>query len=331
MIRRRSAPWIHRWSRPLLGGIATLGVINTAYLTYLRWFGEAVCPTQTCAVLASRYATIFEQPLSLWGFLAYLGMAILALAPLLASGENQKSLRSSLEEKTWLLLFVGATGMLLFSGYLMYIMFTEFMFGGQNLGWAGLCPFCLFSAICALAMFVLVMLGREWDDRGLLVMLGSITGIATLVTSLAVYAPQPVAEGQYAITNGAEKPFFYLSDSAGEAEKELARHLKQSGAMLYTAYTCPHCCEQKQLFGIEALPDLPNTECNPTGKDPQTELCQKELQAAAVQTKQEPGFPTWKINGKYLFGVQKLEELANLSGYQGDRNFKNQFKACKPA
>lgn len=331
MIRRRSVPWIHRWSRPLIGAIATLGVINTAYLTYSRWFGGTVCPTQTCAVLASRYATVFGQPLSLFGLFAYLAMAIFALAPLLFSGENQKSLRSDLENKTWILLFAGATGMLLFSGYLMLIMFSEFMFGGQNLGWAGLCPFCLFSAVCAIAMFALVLLGQEWDDRGLLLMVGSITGIATLVTTLAVYAPTSTSGGEYAITNGAGKPVFYVVDSAGDAEKELARHLKQSGAMLYTAYTCPFCCQQKQLFGAEAVEEIPHTECAPTGKDPQPQICQQEFQAAAAQTQREVGYPTWKINGKYYSGVQKLEDLANLSGYTGSRNFKNPFKACKPA
>ena len=59
--RRRRSPWIHRWSRPLIGGVATLGALNTLYLTVTRFLGsEAACPTDGCVqVLASRYATLF--------------------------------------------------------------------------------------------------------------------------------------------------------------------------------------------------------------------------------------------------------------------------------
>jgi uncharacterized membrane protein len=39
MIRRRSTPWIHYWSRPLIGAIATLGILNTGYLTYEKLTG----------------------------------------------------------------------------------------------------------------------------------------------------------------------------------------------------------------------------------------------------------------------------------------------------
>jgi hypothetical protein len=35
------------------------------------------------------------------------------------------------------------------------------------------------------------------------------------------------------------------------------------------------------------------------------------------------GFPTWEIKGKQYKGEKSLAELANLSGYQGDRKFKN--------
>jgi hypothetical protein len=31
------------------------------------------------------------------------------------------------------------------------------------------------------------------------------------------------------------------------------------------------------------------------------------------------GFPTWEINGKMLSGERTLDELANESGYTGDR------------
>ena len=32
MKRKRSIPWIHRWSRPLMAGIASVGAAVTGYL-----------------------------------------------------------------------------------------------------------------------------------------------------------------------------------------------------------------------------------------------------------------------------------------------------------
>ncbi len=317
-------------SRPIIGAIATVGVINTAYLTYLRFFGGNVCPTETCAVLASRYATVLGQPLALFGLFAYLGMAIFALAPLLINPETQKSTRKDMEDKTWLLLFAGATAMLLFSGYLMNVMFTEFVFGGKNLGAGGICLFCLFSAICATAMFVLTLLGREWDDRGPLFSIGAIVSLLTLVGTLAIYAPQK-ADAAGIVHDGVDKPVFAYDSQSGEAETQLAQHLKSTGAIMYGAYWCPHCCEQKLLFGPAAVnQDLPYTECDPKGKNPQPETCQQELGAAAQQTGKKAGFPTWKVNGKYLLGPQELKTLAQASNYQGPQNFKNIPAQCKP-
>lgn len=329
MSRKRSKPWLHRFSRPLIGAIATVGAINTAYLTYLR-FTSSSCPTQTCAVLESRYATVFGQPLSLFGLLAYLGMIGFALVPLLINPETQKSLRKNLEEKTWLLLFAGATAMLVFSLYLMNIMFSEFVFGGKALGWGGVCPFCLFSAILATAMFVLVLLGREWDERGPLFSIGAVMTLITLVGSLGIYAQTDIAEGAGQVVDGQGKVAFTYNTTSGEAEMQLAKHLKDTGAKMYAAYWCPHCCEQKLMFGKEAVnQELPYTECDPKGKDPQADVCQQEFAAAEKQTGQQAGFPTWKVNDKYLVGPQELKTLAAASNYQGPQDFKNAFARCE--
>lgn len=315
----------------MIGAIAGLGILNTGYLTLSKWFSAPVaCPTSGCEqVLQSRYAFplgVQWLPLSLFGLLAYIAIAIFALAPLAVNPEENKSLRTNLEKNTWLLLFVGSTAMLLFSGYLMYVMFSEFV---SRYGAAGLCYFCLFSAITATALFVLTLVGRDWDDRGQLIFWGSIVGVVTLIATLAIYAPRGDIGDAYAITDGAGRPVFLVDNTSGDAEIGLAKHLKQSGAKMYVSYTCPHCCEQKQLFGKQAIAELPSVECNPYGKDPQTEACKKIAQEVQQKTGQSFGFPTWQVNGQFLVGRQDLNNLAKVSGYTGAQNFQNTLKECR--
>ena len=98
MGRRRSIPWIHQWSRPIIGAIAGFGALTTAYLTVVKLsLNTAACPTKSCdLVLSSPYAEIFGQPLALFGFLAYVSMLIFALAPLAIDGAKNKDLQNRL-------------------------------------------------------------------------------------------------------------------------------------------------------------------------------------------------------------------------------------------
>ncbi len=88
----------------------------------------------------------------------------------------------------------------------------------------------------------------------------------------------------------------------------LAEHLTSTGAVMYSAYWCPHCNEQKQLFGKEAAARLRIVECAPDGANSQKALC---------DSKQIEGFPTWEINGRLDSGVKPLTRLAELSGFRG--------------
>lgn len=310
MSRRRQTPWLHRQSRKIIGAIALLGALNTAYLTATRLFGgEAACPTSGCQqVLSSPYATLFGQPLALFGLLAYLGMAAFAFAPLLVNPDQKKTLRNNLDNTTWLLLFAGSTAMLVFSGYLMYIMFSEFV---VPFGAAGICVYCIASALFALSMFLLTLFGRAWEDVGQLIFTGIVVSLVVLIGSLAWHniIKTPASE----VVEGSSVP--PVTTVSGEAEVALARHLKSIGARMFGAYWCPHCHEQKQLFGQPAVADIPYIECAPDGANSQTELCRA--------TKQVTGYPTWEINGQFYSGTQTLEQLAKASGYQGPTNFKN--------
>jgi uncharacterized membrane protein len=314
--RRRPTPALHRWSRPLIGGVAVLGALLTGYLALSHFTKSNVaCPTSGCdVVLTSKYAFFLGLPLSLFGFLAYCGMAVLALAPLLLNA-NGKEQRKTLEEGSWLLMFAGAVGMVLFSGYLMTILSTEIQ---------QFCLYCVASALFTLTLLVLTVLGREWRDTGKLFFIGLIVGMITLLGSLGLYAS---VNQRAAAPDPNATPTFYpdpaqmqqgvgwpVTTTSGEAEIALARHLKQSGAKLFVSWTCPHCFQQKQLFGQEALEELPKIECHPDGINPQPQLCN----AANIT-----GFPSWVINGKLTSGVTTLSDLAKMSGYNGALNFKN--------
>ena len=307
MIRRRSTPWIHRWSRTVMGAIAAIGVVETAYLTIAKFTtGSVICPTSGCdKVLNSPYATVFGTvPLSLLGCLAYLSIAILALAPKAVNPNTNKGLHSQLENKTWQALFIITAAMVIFSSYLMYVMAFEIK---------ELCIYCISSAVFSLSLFVLVLVGREWEDIGQLVFTGILVAMVSSIGALGLYnsVRSPAASVS---TPGILAPA--VTTTSGPAQLALVRHLREIGAKEYGAYWCPHCHEQKMLFGKEAAAMIDYVECDPRGQNSRAEICQ----AAAANVK---GFPTWEIKGQFYSGTQSLEKLADLSGYTGPRNFQN--------
>jgi len=307
MIRRRSTPWIHRWSRTVMGAIAAIGVVETAYLTIAKLTtGSVICPTSGCdKVLNSPYATVFGTvPLSLLGCLAYLSIAILALAPKAVNPNTNKGLHSQLENKTWQGLFIITAAMVIFSSYLMYLMAFEIK---------ELCIYCISSAVLSLSLFVLVLVGREWEDIGQLVFTGILVAMVSSIGALGLYNSVRSPAASVSTPGIVARA---VTTTSGPAELALARHLREIGAKEYGAYWCPHCHDQKMLFGKEAGAIIDYVECDPRGQNSRAEICQ----AAAANVK---GFPTWEIKGQFYSGTQSLEKLADLSGYTGPRNFQN--------
>ncbi len=325
MIRRRSVPWIHRWSRQLIGGIALVGTLDTLYLTLVEFgfFKEAAfCPTTgaiNCqAVLSSNYAKVFGIPLSLFGMLAYIAIALFAVAPQLINSSDKKEFRATVENSTWLLLFAGSTAMMVFSGYLVYLMAFEIK---------AFCIYCLLSVICSTALFVITIIGRTWEDMGQLFFTGILVMMVGLIGAVGVHAAasnpgfkqELNASGQVIIppvpsSAPKEGVGWEIKTTSGEAEIALASHLTKVGVKEYIAYWCPHCHEQKELFGKEAYGEITHFDCAEPGNDnSQTKICAD----AGIKS-----YPTWEINGKLNPGVKTLQELADLTGYQGKRDFK---------
>ncbi len=315
--RRQETLWIHRWSRPLISAIAAVGVAGTGYLTATKLMQTAAaCGTGCDKVLNSEWATLFGLPLTGFGCLAYLAMLVLAVAPLLVNAEKDQELRTKLESWTWPLLFVGATGMMVFSGFLIFFVLATQL--------KVLCPYCLASAVMSTAMFFLTVLGRRWEDRGQLLFGGAIVAMIALVSTFGVYA----ADGTLASSGGGDTVAVegagpLVTTPSSEAEIALAKHLTEVGAKMYGAYWCPHCHDQKQLFGKEAYKKMPYVECAEDGLNSQTAVCKSIPEIK--------GFPTWQVNGEFLSGTQTLETLALASDYKGPSNFVNAEGAAPSA
>ena len=292
--RRRSEP-TRRWVRVVMAVLATIGALDTGSITLKRWglLGPLVCPGGAggCEkVLDSAWGSLFGQPLSLFGFLAYGAVLLLALVPLILRRDS----RDPLVQASWWGLFLTSLGMAVFSLVLMGLMLFRIH---------AFCPFCVLSAVLSLALFVLSLIGNDWEDRGQLVFRGVLVGLLVLLTGLG----WATVVGRPAVETGRGIPIPVTSAST-PATIALADHLSRTGAKMYTAWWCPHCHEQKELFGKEATARLTVIECAPDGRHSQVALC---------EAKKIQGYPTWEIDGKLDSGVKPLAKLAQWSGFKG--------------
>jgi len=90
----------------------------------------------------------------------------------------------------------------------------------------------------------------------------------------------------------------------------LAAHLRKTGAVMYGAFWCPHCRQQKEIFGREAWASVNYVECAAQGAGADVALCRK---------KKVDGYPTWVLgNGKTVGGEAPLGEIASKSGFRGE-------------
>ena len=297
--QRRRGDGGKRWVRVVMAVLATIGVIDTGSITLSKWglIGNLSCSStglfgcNGCEkVLSSAWGSLFGQPLALFGLLGYGAVLLMAVVPLVLQGE----LRVSLGQRSWWGLFLLSTGMAVFSAVLLGVM----AFGIRDC-----CPFCILSAGLSSALFVLSLIGGDWEDRGQLIFSGVITALLVGVIGLgwAASVGRPVVDA----APGVSPP---VRSESGPAQIALAEHLTASGAKVYTAYWCPHCHEQKELFGRQAAEKLTVIECAPDGRNSQRELC---------EAKKIEGYPTWEINGQLDSGAKPLAKLAEASGYNG--------------
>lgn len=260
---------------PLLG-LAVIGMILAAYLTVMAWQEKllAFCAAGSAcdAVLSSRWSTLFGMPTSFWGFLTYALLAAIAW--------NKRS------ESQWKVAWIISLFGLLYSLYLTWVSLFEVR---------AACPYCLSSLALMTAIFITVAIQRPKNLSGFSWgpwLAKSAGGALVIVLALHLHYA-----GYWGKTAGPEDPWI----------RGLAEHLTKTNAKFYGAGWCPHCKEQKEMFG-SSVKRVPYVECSPGGPGtPQAAVCT----AAGVES-----YPTWTIDGQRYVGTQSLENLAQFSKYK---------------
>jgi uncharacterized membrane protein len=260
-----------------LFSLALIGMGITAYLTATAWAGQAVagCAVGSACdiVLGSRWAKLFGFPTSFWGFVTYAGLAGIAFIK-----------RADIHWKmAWSISLFGV----FYSLYLTAVSVIELKAG---------CPYCLASLGLMTAIFATVTYQRpkelvkfSWPPWLLrTVPVGLIVVLALHLHYAGIFGQLPVAEDPQV--------------------RALAEHLAKTNAKFYGAVWCPHCAEQKDLFGASA-DRLPYIEGHPQGrKGPRAVACED----AGIMV-----YPTWIIGGRRIEGIISPTQLAELSGFKG--------------
>lgn len=273
--RRQTSASVPNW--PILV-LSLIGLGLAGYLTAVTWSGQQAAFCEAGAdcdiVLNSRWSTLLGVPTSLWGFLTY--------AALLATCFLKRS------DTRWKWAIALSLFGVLYSAYLTTISVTQL---------DATCPYCVTSLGLLTAILVISLFQTPANNRRL-------SWKPWLATSLV---------GAVVLVGGVHY-VFYSGSALNAATNEdpwirgLAEHLDKAGAKFYGAFWCPHCKEQKGMFGASAN-RLPYVECSPSGRrGPQSSECK----AARIQS-----YPTWIINGNKRPGVLTPSALAEYSGYPG--------------
>ena len=247
----------------------------SGYLSLTAFNGESVkgCYVGSACdiVLSSQWARTLGLPTAFWGFLTYTALAAIAFV--------------KRQDRHWQLAWTVSLFGLLFSAYLTTISMTVLH---------AACPYCLTSLGLMTAIFALVTWQRPasmtrfswgpWLTRTApvaAVLIGLLHLNYTGVLGEARAPEDPVA-------------------------KALAEHLTRVDAKFYGAQWCPHCQNQKALFGAAAK-RLPYIECSPQGRTgPVAQVCVD----ADIKS-----YPTWIIYGKRYEDVMTMQDLALITKF----------------
>ncbi len=268
--------------KPLIIALSLVGLILSAYLTYLHYTeGQAAFCSEGSAcdeVRQSDFSTILGIPVALFGMLGYGVIIVLSLA-------------SISKKRRWLLLYIFSLGGVTFSAYLTYVELFVI---------EAICKYCVISALIMTAIFLIVLFGKHQYYP-------KFSGVKTTLLGLCVVLVVLVGafSFQYEQLSQAKLPSYEITP-ADSYTVSLAKYMGSRGATMYGSFKCPHCNDQKKMFG-SAFKYINYVECHPQGPEANPSLCF----ARGVQN-----FPTWEINGQYYQGAMSLERLSDLSGFE---------------
>ena len=185
-------------------GLAVLGTAIAAYLTFTKLTGgqAMLCTTGGgCDIVqSSRYATLLGVPTALWGAVAYVVVGALALL--------------GLTPWRWLGAFLVAVASAAFALYLTYV--SLFVLHAT-------CVWCVTSlAVLLVLVGVLVAMRPAPAARSALLRPARVLPLAAVVAAAAVGGGAAIFDSDPAI--------------AAPYATAVARHLAQSGALMYGAY-----------------------------------------------------------------------------------------------
>jgi uncharacterized membrane protein/glutaredoxin len=262
--------------------LSALGVELSEYLTYLYY---AKAHATFCAVgsgcdtvRGSSYSAILGIPVPVFGVIGYLSIFILAFF-------------ISIPYRTkWLLLYFLSLAGFAFSAYLTYIELFVIK---------AICPYCVASAVIITGILITLLPGKP--DLSPRISLSKFVTLSGVIVGVVLFS------SVFLQSKGLN------ADSNNSWQVGLAKHLTETGAIMYGSYRCPHCAAQKGLFG-EAFKYIRYVECDPTSKEANLALClEKGIR----------GYPTWEIRGNFYTGLRSLEELSKLSGYVFSSSYEN--------
>ncbi|KAF6259755.1 VKOR-domain-containing protein [Scenedesmus sp. NREL 46B-D3] len=248
-----------------MAALASVGAAETLYLTATKLLNASVaCPTSGCdAVLSSPYSQLFGVPLPLLGAAAYTAVA-------LAAGGAASLTRSGRAVPSWLSsgLAADAAG----RGLMCVVLDISCRQRGavqQPGGWYGTGGRWQMQQ------------GQAWEPP-----------LQRWPCCMLALARLPGT----GISNAAELELPYISPQvtteSSQQTLSLAHRLREAGAVMYGAFWCSHCYDQKQEFGAAAMAEFPYVECFPQGW--------------------KKAFPTWIINGNTTEGQVELAQLEQM-------------------
>jgi len=189
----------------LVAGVAALGVLIAAYLTFAKWSGGGAlfCSAGSSCdlVQASVYSRFLGLPTALWGAVLYAVVAGLALSPP--------------SPRRWRVAFLVAAAGAAFSLYLTAV--SAFVL-------RALCGYCLASNAVALTLAALLLARypapsgwRPATRLARMLVLGSVTGLAIVLVAGGYFAWRPAETGEI-------------------YRHTLASHLASTGAVFYGSF-----------------------------------------------------------------------------------------------